>query len=206
MKTLIFIFAAFTTMGLNAQLPKNLDDVAPFHEGLAAIQKGIQWAFIDDLGNIVIDFRDDLYWNKDAMASYKDIRSVRYPQFSSGRCIVQKLVDGIPVFGFIDTTGKLVIEHQFLNVVPFENGLATGIIYEKIHRGQNEFKLDIYEYKFHEVLMDVNGNIIEFLNRRYNIQMTKKRYKMPAIQSKVLNDRLVAVKTDENWQIKKLGF
>lgn len=204
MKTLIFIIAALFFSGISAQLPKNLDNVTPFHEGLAAIQKGNQWAFIDDLGNVIIDFRSDLYWNENAKASYGDVRSVHYPEFSDGRCIVQKMIDEIPVFGFIDTTGKLVIEHQFLNVRPFENGFTTGIIFEKILRGQNEFKLDIYEYKFLEVLMDVNGNIIEFLNRRHNIQMTKRRYKMPAIQSKVLNDKLIAVKIDENWQIKKL--
>jgi hypothetical protein len=52
--------------------------------------------------------------------------------------------------------------------------------------------------------MDVDGNILDFLNRRYNIQMTKRRYKTPPILSKVLNDKLVAVKKDENWEIKKL--
>ena len=203
MKTVIFILTGFIGVGLNAQLPKDLDDVAPFHEGLAAVQKGNAWAFIDDLGNMVIDFRNDLYWNPD-MGPYGDVRSVYYPRFSNGRCIVRTLVDDIPVFGFIDTKGNLVIEHKFLNVRPFENGLTTGIIFEKIHRGQNEFKLDIYEYKFHEVLMDVDGNIIEFLNRRYNIQMTKTRYKMPAIQSKILNDKLVAVKIDNEWELRKL--
>ncbi len=206
MKTLIAILTAFISIGMYAQLPTELDFVAPFNEGLAAVKKGNEWAFIDDIGQIVINFRDDLYWNSDATETYDDVRSVHYPKFSNGRCIVQKMVDEIPVFGFIDTNGKLVIEHQFLNVRPFENGMTTGIIFEKVLRGKNEFNLDIYEYKFHEVLMDVDGNILEFLNRRYNIQMTKRRYKMPPIRSKMLNDKLIAVKKDNNWEIKKLDL
>ena len=204
MKTIFTILSAFICFGINAQVPKDLDFVAPFSEGLAAIRQGNDWAFIDDVGNIVINFRDDLYWNPDATTSYDDIRTVHNPKFSSGRCLVQKMIDGIPVFGFIDTQGAMVIEPQFLNVRPFDNGWTTGIIFEKVHRGKNEFNLDIYEYKFHEVLMDVDGNILEFLNRRYNIQMTKKRYKMPPIWSKVLNNKLIAVRTDNNWEIKKL--
>lgn len=206
MKTLFAILTAFISTGIYAQLPTELDFVAPFNEGLAAVQKGNEWAFIDDIGHIVINFRDDLYWNEDTAETYDDVRSVHYPKFSDGRCIVQNRVDEIPVFGFIDTEGNLVIEHQFLNVRPFENGMTTGIIFEKVHRGKNEFNLDIYEYKFHEVLIDVDGNILEFLNRRYNIQMTKKRYKIPPIWSKILNNKLIAIKKDNNWEIKKLDF
>ncbi|RDY58033.1 WG repeat-containing protein [Flagellimonas nanhaiensis] len=203
MKKIIAILIAIWCAGLSAQLPKNLDQVTPFHEGLAAIQKGNHWAFIDDLGNIIINFRDDIYWNKTGETAHDDIRSVLYPKFSDGLCIVQKKVDDIPVFGFINTKGDLVIEHQFLNVRPFENGFTTGVMFEKVKRGQNEFKLDIYEYKFYEVLVDSKGNIVEFLSRRYNIQMTKKRYKMPLILSKILNDKLIAVKNEDNWELKK---
>jgi len=206
MKTITTLIAAFIYMGISAQLPENLDYVSPFHEGFAAVQKENKWAFVDSTGNIAIDFRDDFYWNKDAQASYNDIRAIAYPQFSSGRCVVQKMMDDIPMFGFIDTSGKLVIEHKFLNVAPFENGLTTGIIFEKVFRGKNEFNLDIYEFKFHEVLMDADGNIIEFLNRRHNIQMTKRRYEMPEIQSKILNKHLITFKKDNYWEIKKLDF
>ena len=206
MKKITTLIAAFVYMGISAQLPDNLDYVSPFHEGFAAVQKENKWAFVDETGNIAIDFRDDLYWNEDADSSYNDIRATAYPQFSNGRCVVQTMVDDIPVFGFIDTSGKLVIKHQFLNVAPFQNGLTTGVIYEKVLRGKNEFNLDIYEFKFHEVLMDVDGNIIEFLNRRYNIQMTKRRYKIPEIRSKILNDNLITVKKDDHWEIKKIAL
>lgn len=206
MKKISLLLALFTASGSIAQMPENLDYVSPFHEGLAAIQKENKWAFVDEQGAIAIDFRDDLYWNKEALASYDDMRSLAYPQFKDGRCIVQKMVDGIPVFGFIDTKGDVVIDHQFLNVALFNNGLTTGVMYEKVLRGKNEFNLDIYEFKFHEVLMDVEGNIIEFLQRRHNIQMTPKRYKMPQLESKILNPNLIALKTDKLWELKRIDL
>jgi hypothetical protein len=206
MKTLATILVFFLVTNLTAQLPKTLDEVAPFSEGLAGIRKGKQWAFIDDLGNIIIDFREDVYWNPNANDSSEGVKAVKYPQFSNGRCIVRTYVDEIPVYGFIDTKGKLVIEYQFLNVNPFNDGVTNGIIHEKIFRGQNEFKLNIYEDKFHEVIMDTSGEIIEFLGRRYNIQLKKSRYKLPRINTKILNDKLVAVKVENNWEIRKLNF
>lgn len=206
MKTLVTVLVFFLTTTLTAQLPKALDEVAPFSEGLAGIRKGNQWAFIDDLGTIVIDFRADIYWNPSANDSSEGVKAVRYPKFSDNRCIVRKYVDEIPVYGFIDTKGKLVIEHQFLNVNPFKNGVTTGIIHEKIFRGQNEFKLNIYEDKFHEVLMDTSGEVLEFFGRRYNIQLRKSRYKLPRIGSRILNDKLVAVRVENNWEIRKLNL
>lgn len=206
MKKLSLLLTLFMYIGLTAQLPENLAYVSPFHEGLAAIQKENKWAFVDEQGAIAIDFRDDLYWNTEAKTSYDDMRSLAYPQFNNGRCIVQKMVDGIPVFGFIDTNGNLVVDYKFLNVSPFNNGLTTGVMYEKVLRGKNEFNLEIYEFKFHEVLMDVDGNIIEFLQRRHNIQMTPKRYKTPSLESKILNPNLIAVKTDKLWELKKIDL
>ena len=204
MKTTSILFTLLISFGLTAQLPKSLDEVAPFHEGLAAIRVGDEWAFIDDLGNLIIDFRDDIHWNRGAKASDDGVMAVNYPRFSDGRCMVKKEIDGITYYGFIDTKGKLIIEHDFLNVRPFENGYTTGIWFEKVFRGQNEFKLNIYEFKFYEVLMDVDGNILDFMNRRYNIQLKKSRYKLPKIESKLLNSNLITFKKDGAWELKKL--
>lgn len=57
------------------------------------------------------------------------------------------MIDGIAHYGFMDTDGKLVLAHQFLNVQPFENG----------------FRLKIYGYQCHEVLMDSSGDRSEYL-------------------------------------------
>ena len=120
--------------------------------------------------------------------------------------MVKKEVDGIPYYGFINTKGELVIKHEFLNVRPFEDGYTTGILVDKVFRGQNEFKLNIYEHKFHEVLMDTEGNALEFLNRRYNIQLKTTRYQLPKIESKMLNSNLITYKKDGAWELKKLNF
>lgn len=206
MKRTAILFAFFLSLGLTAQFPKSLDEVVPFHEGLAGIRVGNEWAFIDDLGTVIVDFRDDIHWNPEAKNSDDGVMAIKYPHFSNGRCMVKKEVDGITFYGFIDTKGELVIKHEFLNVRPFENGYTTGVLFDKVYRGQNEFKLDIYEYKFHEVLMDVDGNIIDFMNRRYNIQLKKSRYKLPNIESKMLSSNLITYKKDGAWELKKLNF
>tara|TARA_R110002012_G_scaffold71641_2_gene183539 strand:- start:1197 stop:1835 length:639 start_codon:yes stop_codon:yes gene_type:complete len=205
-----FIITAFIMLMLpnvfHSQTVKNIDEIAPFSEGLAAVRQGNQWGFINEEGTMVIDFRNDIYWNKDADTSKKDISGVQYPMFNEGRCLITKIVeDGVPVYGFIDTKGNVVLEPQLLNVYPFKDGFTTAVLFEKSMKGKNEFNLDIYEFKFHDVMLDTSGEIIEFFNRRYNIQMTKRRYQMPAMGVKQLSAGLVAVYTqDQGWEVRKI--
>ncbi len=49
---------------LNKPIIEELDEVSPFHEGLAAIRRDTKWGFIDTEGNLVIEFRDDLVWSE----------------------------------------------------------------------------------------------------------------------------------------------
>ena len=205
-----YIISAFIMLMLpnvfHSQTVKNIDEIAPFSEGLAAVRQGNQWGFINEEGQMVIDFRNDIYWNKDADTSKKDISGVQYPMFNEGRCLITKIVeDGVPVYGFIDTKGNVVLEPQLLNVYPFKDGFTTAVLFEKSMKGKNEFNLDIYEFKFHDVMLDTSGEIIEFFNRRYNIQMTKRRYQMPAMGVKQLSAGLVAVYTqDQGWEVRKI--
>lgn len=201
--TFILIFPLLTV----SQTLTEIDEIAPFSEGLAAVRKGTQWGFINNEGTLVIDFRDDLVWNKDTDTSKSGIKAIHYPSFKDGRCIVKKLEDEIPIYGFMDTKGKIVIEPQFLNVYPFDQGYTTGIIYEKVLRGENEFKLKIYDYKFHEVIMDTSGKILEYLAKPDNIQMTKRRYKLPWLRTKLISKNLVAIRTKDNrLEIRKLNL
>ncbi len=194
-------FFAFT------QALEGIDEVAPFSEGLAAVRKGNQWGFINEEGTLKIDFREDIYWNREVKQTDTGIKSVAYPQFKDGKCIVKKMEDEIAVFGFIDKKGELVIEHQFLNVLPFKDGYTTGVLIDKVFRGKNEFNLNIYEYKFHNVLVKADGEIIEFFGRRYNIQMSPRRYELPAIQVKVIAPNLISVFTkDQGWKVQKLNL
>ncbi len=204
-----FITACAMLMLFNimySQSVKNIDEIAPFSEGLAAVRQGDQWGFINEEGTMVINFRNDIYWNKDADTSKDDISGVRWPMFKEGRCLITKNVEeDVPVFGFIDTKGNVVIEPELLNVYPFKDGYTTAVLFEKAMKGKNEFNLNIYEFKFHDVMLDTSGEIIEFFNRRYNIQMTKKRYQRPTIGVKRLSDGLVAVHTqDQGWEIRNI--
>lgn len=208
MKQFIIALTVLLVLPITAfsQNLKGIDEIAPYSEGLAAVRQGNQWGFINEEGTLVIDFRNDVHWNKDADTSRSDVSGVRYPMFHGGRCLIAEMVeDGIPLYGFIDTSGNTVIEPKFLNIYPFKDGYTTGVLFEKVLRGQNEFKLNIYDYKFFDVLVNVSGTIEEYFEGRQNIQMTKRRYKLPFIGAKNISDGLMAVWiVDEGWEIRKL--
>ncbi|NHF59706.1 WG repeat-containing protein [Flavobacteriaceae bacterium TP-CH-4] len=206
MKRLALLVLGILPIILGAQTLNGIDEIAPFSEGLAAVRQGDQWGFIDEEGQLVIDFRNDLHWNKNADTSQEDITGVRYPMFKEGLCMIRKIVEeGVPVYGFINTEGKVVIEPQFLNIYPFENGYATGVLFHKTLKGENEFKLKIYEFKFHDVLVHTSGKIEEYFEPRQNIQMTSKRYRLPDIGAKLLTEGLIAVHVrDKGWEVRKL--
>jgi hypothetical protein len=189
-----------------SQSVEKLDEIAPFSEGLAAVRKGDQWGFINKEGDLAIDFRNDVHWNKNADTSKSDVSGVRYPMFHEGRCLITKTVeDKVAVYGFIDTEGNIVVEPKFLNVYPFEDGYTTGVLFEKTFRGNNEFKLKIYDFKFFDVLLDASGEVLEYYDQRFGIQMTKRRYELPNIGAKRLAEGLVAVYVkDKGWEIRKL--
>jgi len=190
---------------LFAQTIENIDEIAPFSEGLAAVRRGEQWGFINKQGALAIDFRSDLYWNKDADISKSDVTGVLYPVFREGRCLIKKMEHGIPLFGFIDMEGKTVIEPQFLNVTQFDMGYASAVRCIKMFKGSKEFKFKLYDYEFDDVLVEPSGKIAEFLGKRENIQMTKKRYKLPTVRSKMLSENLIAVRIpDQGWEIRRL--
>ena len=198
------ITAQESSEGITEKL-EGLNEITEFKEGLAAVRKGTHWGFINEKGELVIDFRDDIVWNKKAGPEDLGILGIRYPSFENGMCPVQKREDEIPIYGFINKQGELVVDYQFLNVSTFTNGYATGVYFDKVLRGTNEFKLKIYDFKFHDVMIDPKGKIVEFFDRRYNIQMTKKRYKMPALRVKYLSKDLVALFVEgKGWEIRKV--
>ncbi|MEJ1222481.1 WG repeat-containing protein [Sediminicola sp. 1XM1-17] len=200
-----FVLFLLIPLFVVAQAFTGIEEIAPFSEGLAAIKKGEQWGFMNTKGDLVINFRSDLVFDRSADPSTFGIMGVKYPIFKQGRCLVKKVEEGIPYYGFIDTTGKLVIDYQFLNVAQYDSGYFTGIIFEKVFRGENEFKLKVYDYKFHEVLMDTSGKIIEYLAKPTNIQMTSKRYQTPWLRTKLLSETLIAVRNEDNsLEIRKI--
>ena len=198
-------FLSFTSHG---QELKDIDEVAPFSDGLAAVRVGSQWGFINEQGDLVIDFRDDLVWNKLADRDKLDIESIRYPLFKDGLCMIREMLEEeeIYVYGFIDKTGATKIKPEYLNVTEFNQGYAVGILMTKNFRGKNNFQLNIYDYKFSEVIVDQKGDIMRLLAKRDNIQMSKRRYELPELRAKLLSKTLAAVKKGENWELLKLDL
>lgn len=206
-KTFLVFVALLTPIICLSQELDDLDDIAPFSEGLSAVRQGEKWGFIDTEGTLVIDFRDDLVWSKDASSSANDVTGVAYPSFKNGLCMIKDVLEeeGIEVYGFINTKGETVIKPEYLNVTEFAEGYALGILLTKTFRGQNRFQLNIYDYKFSEVILDTAGDIMLLVTQRKNILMDKRRYELPDLTSKYLSKSLMAVKTEENtWELKKI--
>jgi len=204
---LLFLLVLMPYSGAAQDLAE-IDEVAPFNEGLAAVRKGNQWGFINEKGDLVIDFRDDLVWNKFADTGREDVDGIRQPIFRDGRCLIKEMLEEeeIYVYGFIDKTGKTVIKPEYLNVTEFNQGYAVGILLTKTFRGKNNFQLNIYDYKFSEVILDTKGDIMLLLTQRDNILMSRRRYELPDLYAKLLSPKLAAVKKGDNWELKKLDL
>ncbi|TLP71128.1 WG repeat-containing protein [Maribacter sp. ACAM166] len=203
---ILWVVMLLIALPINAQSLENIDEIAPYSEGLAAVRKGSQWGFINEEGTLVIDFRDDVYSSQNADASKSDISGIGYPMFNEGLCVITETIeDGVPVFGFIDTTGAVVFEPQFLNIYPFHNGYTTGVLFDKTFKGKNEFQLKIYDYKFFDVMLNTSGKVTDYFERRDYILLTLKRYEMPEIRAKVLHVGVVAIyNPEQGWKIKKV--
>lgn len=199
MKTaLSYAFAFMMCISMNAQIVQDLDHIENFNEGLAAIQKGDQWAFIDQKGKIIIDFREDVATLKNENGS------IVKPMFSDGRSIISKNKEGIQFFGYIDKTGKEVVSCQYVNVTPFSNGYALVMQYSKEVVGKNNLLgKDVVSYQIEEYVIDTNGKAMTpGLNPRNYVPSKMKSGETPAFSSQFIAKRMIAVKkADQKWDI-----
>ena len=172
-----------------------VDYVSPFHGDMAAVQKGDQWGFINDKGEMVVDYRSDL------VASQKDGK-LNYPAFVSGRALVKKMKDGIWHYGYIDANGKPIIDAVYVNATQFREGHAIVLKVNKQTLGRNEvLGKDVISYSYNEVVIDTNGEVVTFLRGPINLQYDKEFLKEnPKIQSKFISDKVVATKQEaKGW-------
>ena len=196
---LISLLSLITFFG-NTQTTENLDYVSTFNEGLAAVKKGNQWAFINTNGQMVINFRSDLVSTESEDGTY--------PIFKNGRCLIEEKKEGISYYGYIDITGKEIIEPQFLNATNFKDEVAIVIYLVSEELGKNNLLgKDMVNYKYFEVAIDLQGAIISYLTKEgTTIILDKKSLKKsPAITSRLISKNLIAVKMENNkWTIKKI--
>lgn len=195
--TILFLMSAFAF----AQTIENINYISSYNDGLAAIKKDNQWAFINTKGDIVITFRSDL------VATNHD--DGEYPIFKSERCLISKEKDGISYFGYIDIFGKTVIEPQYLNALNFVDNEAIVLVLIKEELGGNDvLGKNIVNYKYYDAVIDNNGHVIQYLTPKgFNVNLDKKYLRTPPkITSKRISDNLYAV-LDENkkWTIQKIN-
>jgi hypothetical protein len=197
---LLFVVLILVPVFLVGQTIENLSFISPFNEGLAAIKKDNQWAFINQEGSIVLNFRNDLVTTK--------LNREEYPVFINNRCLISKEINGISYFGYIDTTGKTIIEPIFLNAQNFENNEAIVLKLTEELIGKNDvLGKNIVQYKYFEVVIDPDGNIHQYLTPKgFNIVLDQKYLKTPpAITSKRISDGLYAVFSEnKKWTIIKI--
>jgi hypothetical protein len=199
MKTLApLVLSIMICISMNSQLMQDLDEVGNYNEGLASINKGDQWAFMDKEGNIVIEFRNDL-------ASYIDENGeVTPPMFHDGRAIKTITSDDIKLFGYIDVSGKEVIKCEYVNATPYSKGFAIVMRYSKKVVGQNKLlDKNVVNYQIEESVIDVNGKAMTpSLNARNYGQEKMKSGKSPKLSIKFIGERMIAVKMqDQKWDI-----
>jgi len=200
MKTILFTLLLIPFLGIGQTL-ENLDFVSPFHDNHAAVKKGNKWAFIDQNSKITVDFRNDLVSTKTEEGNY--------PMFREGKCLVIHQKEGVHYYGFIDTSGTMVIEPQFLNASNFEDGKALALVVHKETIGYNDiFKKDVVNYHYFEVVINTEGKTLDHLTQlAIHISPKNKGDKNPpAITSKFISENLVAAKKDsKKWNIKTIN-
>ncbi|QCX38742.1 WG repeat-containing protein [Aureibaculum algae] len=196
-KLFVFVLSfIFCATGFS-QIIEGVDEIAPFHEGLAAIKKDNQWAFINEKGEKIIDYRDDI------VSSIGD-NNEEYPLFKEERCMIKKIVDGVEFYGFIDKTGKEVIAPEFVKTSNFIDGYAIIVNYEKYVVGKNPFLgVNVVSHILEEYIIDTSGKIVKYLYnpRKCNLSQLKDK-NLPCFESKFIAPRMVATKnTDGKWDI-----
>lgn len=203
MKKAVILFLAIVIIPFfgYAQSIENVDYISPYHNGMAAIKKDGQWAFINNKGDVVVNYRTDLVLTKSKDKSY--------PIFYDNRCIIEQKKNGISYFGYIDTSGKTIIEPQFLNAYNFNNGsaLALELIKENITKNTALGKNIVY-YKYFEIVIDSNGDVKHYLNPSgVNVVLDRKYLKVPPkITSKRVSDNLYAIRNkNKSWNIIRIN-
>jgi len=196
MKKLILLFILIPLLSFSQTIDK-LDYISPFNEGFSAIKKGSEWAFINEQGSIIINFRKDLVLT--------EIDNEKYPVFKNGRCLISLKKEGISFFGYIDISGKTVIEPKFLNATNFENNHAVVLkMYREVLGENNVLNKHVVRYESTEVLIDKFGVIKHNLTAPKGLALSINYItKPPKIYSKIIAQNLYSTLGDDNKQIIK---
>jgi hypothetical protein len=187
------------------QQVKNADFISSLEDGYAAVKIQNQWSFIDENGKLIFDLRNDLVFNEQVTTAIDiGVATMTYPLMIEERAIVKKVKDGIAYYGFIDITGNIVIEPDFLNVSNFKDGYAVALKLSEEVLGENRpLGKRVVNYHYDLVLIDRDGQIVKYLCGPFHIVLAKERLKeAPPIVAKDIGTHLLAVKTPTGkWEV-----
>ncbi len=152
-------------------------DAKSFYEGLAAVKVGDKWGFIDESGKMVIEPQFDRYGYgfNEGLACVGLIKGQLEKPEPESFIISEGKIDTIwnnhiIKYGFIDKTGKIVIDAQFDGDSRFKEGLASVRIGDKKgfidKTGKMVFEHQNYTFGFSEGLACVWEKVDES-NRKY---------------------------------------
>lgn len=207
MKNLILGILISIPFVLFAQEQKEFDFVADQENGFTAVKQANTWGFVDNNGDMVVSLRNDLISNEDPKSGKIGVEGIKYPQLKDDRAIIKKEENGINYYGFIDASGKTIIEPVYLNVSNFSNGKALALKLEEERLGENQLLgKGVISYKYDVVLLDKNGEVVEYLEGPFPVAVSKKKLReAPAINAKWLGENAVSVKgPNGKWKIHRL--
>lgn len=206
--TLLVCCLILSTVSMAQEL-KNIEYFSPFHEGLAAVKKGEQWAFIDINGRVIIDYRDNIVVaTGDQMTCCSMDKSTGYPFFENDRSIIKEVKDGIFLYGYMNSKGETVIKPNFINATHFHKNRAIVLKVSKEILGRNEILgKNVVSYSYNEIVINRDGETIAYLLGPINLPYAKEKLKVPPkIQSRFLGPNLVSIKSENNtWKIKNIN-
>ena len=185
-----------------AQLLNDIDEISQFSEGLSAVKKENQWCFINENGETIIPYIQDLVLTKVLDKDYNV--TGYYPVFKEGRCLIKKVINDIYYYGYIDAKGNEIIDPQYLNATNFKNGYAIVIVPSKDVIGYNEvLKKEIISSNIEEFVIDKTGKKIRYLENPIDYHVSKRKSKNPPVfRSKFVASHRVAVqKKDKKWDL-----
>ncbi|HUH29033.1 WG repeat-containing protein [Gelidibacter sp.] len=196
---LISLMIVFTTV-LYSQSMVDADFVSPMNDEMVAVKKGSQWGFVNPEGHLVVNFRDDLVITKTADGSF--------PIFHNGRSLITQRKNGINYYGYIDRSGKTVIEPQYLNATNFKDDVAIVLVLRRNELSQNiALNKPVVNYDYFEVAINPNGEVITYLTQEpVHITLSAENLRRPpSIYSKALSNTLFAVmNAEKKWSILKV--
>lgn len=196
---LIFITVFFTSI-LYSQIIDDADFVSPMNDGMVAVKKGSQWGFVNSEGHMAINFRGDLVISKTADGNF--------PVFHNDRCLITQKKDGITYYGYIDRTGKTVIEPQYLNATDFQDNVAIVLVLRRNETARNvALNKPVVYYDYFEVAINPNAEVITYLTQEpVNITLSPENLRRPpVINSRILSGNLFAVmNAQKKWSILKV--